>query len=173
MIRPRHGVALGDLERFAVVIAGAIEPALIVESAGLDDERAVPLPDRLPHPRIDLRRTGILQIDVPDGASIFVGDDERLVALKDLKRKRHVCRAWNTRQIALDLGIARQPVVLILFLREAFRRCMGPPTTTPTPAGTEPTAPNATTSWRARGSPARRIAMAGRARCARCRSWPY
>ena len=73
VIRLRHGVALGDLERFAVVIAGAIEPALIVEAAGLDDERAaVPRPDRLPHPRIDLRRPGILQIDVPDGAGIFV-----------------------------------------------------------------------------------------------------
>ena len=111
------------------MVAGAIEPALIVESVGVDDERpSLPASDRLPHPRIDLRRTGVLQINVADGAGILVRDEERRVALEDLKRKRHVCRARNSRQVALDLGIARQPVVLILFLlRLGFRRVRNGP----------------------------------------------
>ena len=78
--------------------------------------------DRLAHPRIDRRRPGILQVDVADRAGVLVRKEDRARALKDLKRIRHVVRARHTGQIALDLRIALEPVLLILFfLRERFR----------------------------------------------------
>src|SRR5439155_1730492 len=52
----------------------------------------------------------------PAGAGKFVGYQDRVARLDDLKRMRHVCRAGHTRQVALDLGVERQPVVGVLLL---------------------------------------------------------
>src|SRR5262249_40125332 len=50
----RERVTLGDGERITVMIAGSIEPGLIVEAVHFDDERvAVPLAVRPPHPAVD------------------------------------------------------------------------------------------------------------------------
>src|SRR5678816_659497 len=99
-------------------VAGAIEPGLIVEPGDIDDERvAVPLRHRLTHPRIDRGWPGILQVNVADGARIFVRDQQLTRTLDDLKRIRHVGRPRDAGQIALDLRIARQPLLLVLLLR--------------------------------------------------------
>src|SRR3954470_8677894 len=102
---------LDDVQLIAVEIAGAIEPGLIVEALGIDDEAlAFPLADRLSHPRIDRWRPWILQIDVTDGARVLVSDEEGALALEDLERLRHVHRARHSGQVALDFGIALQPL---------------------------------------------------------------
>ena len=117
MIGALRRVALDDLQLVAVMIAGAIEPRLIVEAGDGDDERvAFPHADRLPHPRIDRRRAGILQQDVAHRAGVFIRDEDRLVAVQDLERHRHVVRARHAGQVALDLRIAIEPVRLVLFL---------------------------------------------------------
>src|SRR4029450_5658892 len=65
----------------------------------------------------------ILEVDIAVRTGVLVRDREGLVALKDLKGKRHVGRARNAGQIALDLGVARQPVLLVLSpLREPLGR---------------------------------------------------
>ena len=92
-------------------------------------------PDRLAHPRIDRRRTGILQVDVARRARVFIRDEDGLRALEDLERIRHVGRARHAGQIALDLGIRRQPVLLVLFLLREASGLYGisSPSTTPMP----------------------------------------
>src|SRR5207244_12802376 len=63
--------AFHDVQLIAVEVAGAIEPALIVEALRIDDERfAFPLADRLAHPRIDGRRSRVLQTHVTNPARI-------------------------------------------------------------------------------------------------------
>ena len=72
-------VALGDLQLVAVEIAGAVEPGLVVEARRHDDKRlALPAADRLAHPRVDGRGTGVLHEDVADGARVLVRDEEWL-----------------------------------------------------------------------------------------------
>ena len=73
--------------------------------------------DRLPHPRIDGRRPGILQVNVSNRAGVLVRHQQLTRALDDLKRIRHVGRARDAGQVALDLRIARQPLLLVLLLR--------------------------------------------------------
>ena len=106
------------------MIAGAIEPGLIVQAGDGDDERiAFPLAHRLPHPRIHRRGTGIGHVDVAHGARIFVREEDRLVALQDLKRERHVVGARHAGQVALDLRIGVEPALLVLLLlRGGFRQ---------------------------------------------------
>src|SRR5687768_5847523 len=66
-------VTLDDFQLIAVMIAGAIEPALIVEAGHRDDQRiAVPGADRLPHPRVDRCRSRIFQKHVADRARVLV-----------------------------------------------------------------------------------------------------
>ena len=105
-VRRGPRVALDDVQRVAVEVAGPIEPGLIVEPGHVDDKRvAVPAADRLPHPRIDRRRSRILQIDIARRAIVFVGDEDRVRALENLKGIGHVGRARHARQVALDFGI--------------------------------------------------------------------
>ena len=73
-------------------------------------------PDRLAHPRVDLRRTRVLQVDVAHRAGVLVGDEERRLALEDLEGERHVGGARHARQVALDLRVAGQPLRLVLVL---------------------------------------------------------
>ena len=116
----RAHVAFDDVQRLAVEVAGAIEPALVVEAGDVDDQRlAFPTSDRLTHPRVDRCRSWVLQIHVTRRPRILVGDEDRLRALEDLKRIRHVVRARHAGQVAFDLGVGGQPVLLVLlFLRE-------------------------------------------------------
>ena len=176
MVGAGERVALGDLHHLAVMVAGAVEPRLVVEAARDDHEGvAVPAAHRLAHPRIDLRRTGVLQVDVANGAGVFVGHEHRRLALEDLEREGQVGGARQPRQVALDLGIAGEPVGLVLvFLLAAPRAGRGSRRPRPRPA---PTAPRRrrrrrAPPWRARARPGP-AAWPGRvAPCApRCPSW--
>src|SRR5204863_469593 len=62
-------VTLGDLQFRRREIARAIEPGLTIHAGRGDDERlAFPAAHRLPHPGIDRRLAGILEVHVPHGA---------------------------------------------------------------------------------------------------------
>jgi len=73
-VRVDRGVAFGDLQRVAVMVAGAIEPRLFPLVGDLDDQRlAVPAADRPSHPR--RRLALLLAVDSydPTGAGELVG----------------------------------------------------------------------------------------------------
>src|SRR4029079_7797069 len=115
-VRRRARVALGDLQLIAVEVAGPIEPGAVVEAGRLDDERlALPVADRLAHPRIDGRWTRILEVDVSHRARVLIREEDGARALQDLERLRHVVRARHAWQVALDLGVALQPLLLVFF----------------------------------------------------------
>src|SRR5687767_12320105 len=61
--------------------------------------------DRIPHPGIHRRRARVLEQDVARRARVLVDEEQRLLTVEDLKRVRHVGRARNARQVALDLRI--------------------------------------------------------------------
>src|SRR5689334_14354182 len=61
-IRAGPRVALDDMQRVAVEVPRTVEPRLVVESLCVDDERlAFPAANRLPHPRVELRRPWIFE----------------------------------------------------------------------------------------------------------------
>jgi hypothetical protein len=81
--------------------------------------------DGLAHPGVDGRRAGILELDVAHGARILIGEDHRLVALKNLKWVGHVVCPRDTGQKTLDLGIAFKPMRLVVFPDGQSFRCVG------------------------------------------------
>src|SRR3989442_1136693 len=99
----RAPVAFNDMQRVAVEVTGSVEPALIVEARHVDDQRvSFPVADRLAHPRVYRSGAGIFQIDVANGARVFVGEKDRLRALKNLERIGHVGGARHAGQVAFD-----------------------------------------------------------------------
>ena len=98
-------------------IAGAIEPRLVVEAGDFDHQRiAFPATDRLAHPGIRRRRARVLHVDVAHRARVLVSEEHIVLALEDLERIGHVGRPRHAGQVALDLGIEREPVLLVLLL---------------------------------------------------------
>ena len=125
-IRAGARVALDNVQRLAVKVSGPVEPGLVVESRHIDDQSfAFPVADRLSHPGVDWRRTRILQKDIAYSARVFVIEENRAGALKDLKWVGHVRCARDAGQIALDLRIGSQPVLLVLFLPGVRLRLVG------------------------------------------------
>jgi hypothetical protein len=136
------------------MVAGAIEPGLVVEAGDVITSVS---PSHLPtdwpiHESAAAAR--ILHIDVAHGARVLVRDEDVVLALEDLERIRHVVGARHAGQIALDLGIGSQPVLLVvlLLLERAGRYGIVSPSTMPRPAGTEPTAPIFTISGAGTGT---------------------
>src|SRR5580658_9161159 len=81
-IRAGARVALHHMQRIAVIVAGAIEPARIVEAFHVYHQRiSLPVADRLSHPGVDRRRTVVLEKDVADRSGILVDDYDRARAL--------------------------------------------------------------------------------------------
>src|SRR5271165_5305432 len=71
-IRTGSGVTLHDMQLVAVKIPRPVEPGLIIEALYINHQGvAFPVAHRLPHPRIDRSRSGILQIDIPRRAGIL------------------------------------------------------------------------------------------------------
>src|SRR5713101_2073171 len=120
----RQGVALGDRERIAVVIAGSVEPGQIVEALHLDDKRvAVPFAVRPPHPAVH-RRLGVAgHVDGAIGAGVLVNEEDVVLSLDDLERVRHVGRPRQPRHVALGFRIRLGPSSLVLLpLLQTLRR---------------------------------------------------
>src|SRR5438046_1365571 len=87
-------------------ITGVIEPRLIVQAGHVDHERfALPVTVGPPHPTLarSLRRG--THINDANGASVFIGNQNVLLRLDDLKWIREIGGAWHARQITLDLRI--------------------------------------------------------------------
>src|SRR3990172_5492279 len=104
VIRGHPSVSLHYAKLLAVKVAGPVEPGSIVEPRNLDDERfALPPADRLPHPGFDGRRTGVFQVYVANRTGVLVRNENPVLALKNLKRIRHVRSAGNAGEITVDL----------------------------------------------------------------------
>ena len=104
-------------------VSRPVEPVLAVEIGDLDNE-CVPLPSphRMPHVSVVRRSCGFIEMDHPRCVGKCVGHLYFVSALDDLKRVRHVHRARNARQVALELGIAVYPMLSVLPLhRRRFR----------------------------------------------------
>src|SRR4029079_2643763 len=100
----------------AVVVAGTVEPAAVVETRDLDYERvAFPMSVRPTHPAVDGRLFVLRHVHDAIRAREFVDEQDVAVALHDLERIRHVRRARNPRHVALGLGIRLRPALTILF----------------------------------------------------------
>ena len=108
--------ALGDLQRFAVEVAGLVEPGLVAEAHRVDDQRvAFPPAARVAHPEIEIlhvRRA--VQEHRPRGVGELVGDADVLRRLRDLERERQVGRARHAGHVALPQRIGHQPVLEVL-----------------------------------------------------------
>src|SRR5262249_41923285 len=105
-IRTRPRVTLNHVQLIAAEVSGSVEPDTIIEAGHVDDQSlAFPMPDRLRHAGICRRRTGVLQIDVPERGVAFISDCDGPAGLKDLKQIRPVRGAENAGQITLDLRI--------------------------------------------------------------------
>ena len=116
--------ALDHVQCIAVKVSGAIEPAQVVESLRVDDQR-LPFPAsvRPSHPAVSRCFRLIGHVDRPHRTRILVNEHDVLLALDDLKRVRHVGGARHPGQIALHLRIELQPVRAILVsLLERLRR---------------------------------------------------
>src|SRR5579872_492470 len=110
-------VALDDVQSVAMKIPGAIEPGRIVHTGDVYHQGiAFPVTDGLAHPGIDRCWTRIFHEYVPDRAGILVSNEKLLRVLKNLERLRHVGCARDAGELALDLGVALQPMFLVLFL---------------------------------------------------------
>ncbi len=104
-------------------VAGPVEPVPPVEDGHVDDERvAFPAADRVAHVGVVGRTFDLVQVDRSRRVRERVGHLNLVRALDDLKRVGHVHRARNARQIALELGIAIDPVLAVVLLhRGRFR----------------------------------------------------
>ena len=121
-VRRHRRVALHHVQHVAVKIARAIEPGLIVQTGDVHHQCvAFPMPGRPAHPAVHRRRSRIVHVDGSHRAVVFIGDQNHLAGLHDLKRKRHVGGARNARQVALHFRIQLQPVRVIFFF--LLRRC--------------------------------------------------
>ena len=117
MVGACAAIAFDNVQRLAVEVTRAVEPCPVVEAGDIHDQRfTLPASPRPSHPGVDRRILGFRHAHDPAGAGKFVGYQDRVARLDDLKRMRHVCRAGHTRQVALDLGVERQPVVGVLLL---------------------------------------------------------
>ena len=112
-------IALDDVQRLAVKIAGPIEPCFAVERVHIDDQRvAFPSAARPPHPRIGGAFVFAVHVDCAACAGVFIGHQDMRRRLHNLERVGHVGGSRHARHIALDLGIELQPVrAILLFLR--------------------------------------------------------
>ncbi len=114
-IRAGARVALHHVQLVAMEIPSAVEPGLIVEAGDVDHQRvALPVSDGLAHPRIRRSGSGIFQKNVAHRARVLIDERQRAGAFENLERVGHVSGARHAGQIALDLRIAIQPVLLVL-----------------------------------------------------------
>src|SRR5262245_22753213 len=106
--RTRRRIALDDVERFAVIVAGAIEPCLFALSRHVDDKSlTLPSSARPSHPRVGGRV--LLPVHAHDtrrAGELVREQDVRARPLHDLKWERHVGGARHTGHVALHLRIA-------------------------------------------------------------------
>src|SRR5262249_21326073 len=114
-IRTGALVAFHYVQFIAMEVSRAVEPGLIVQVGYVDHESiALPAPDRLAHPGIGGRGSRIFEIYVADRPRVLIDERERAGALHYLERIGHIGGARHTGEIALDLGIAVQPILLVL-----------------------------------------------------------
>src|SRR5262245_7139401 len=117
MIRIRGGETLDNMQGVTVKVAGSVEPSLVVEAGGVDDQRlSLPTAVGPAHPAVGGRFRLIVQVDGADCGGILMNDHDVLCALNDLERLRHICGARNTRQVTLDLGIESETIFEVLLL---------------------------------------------------------
>src|SRR5260370_24122820 len=126
-IRTTTSVTLDHVERVAMKIPRAVEPGLVVETGHVDYQGvSLPVADGLTHPGVDGRRPRILEQDIAFCAGVLAGDQDLALGLKDSEGLRNVRCARDSRQVALDLRIAGQPVLLVLLpLDEGLRFVTG------------------------------------------------
>ena len=98
-------------------VPGPVEPGLRREARHVDDERvAFPPRDGVAHVGFGRIGLDLVQVNGALGARELEDHHDLGRALDDLKLVRHVHRARNARQEALDFRIAVQPVVEVLLL---------------------------------------------------------
>src|ERR1051326_5539817 len=104
-------------------MAFRVDPRLVVEADGVDDERvAFPLADRIAHERrVQIRRmTASVGRDTANQMHVFVQDRDARRVLQDFDRKRRPERARNARRQAAPRRIVFAAMILIRGL------CAGP-----------------------------------------------
>src|SRR2546422_4088323 len=85
-------------------IPGPVEPRLVVEPRGVDDQRfPFPAPVRPSHPTIGWSFLVIVHVDRADRTSERVDHHDVLRGLNDLEWRGHIVGARYTRQITFDL----------------------------------------------------------------------
>src|SRR5690242_9944664 len=100
-------VALGEMQGIAMEIAGAIEPAAVVEVGDIHDERvSLPMPNRMSHPGIVGRASDLIEMNGARRIGDFVGDVDFIRTLRYLEGEGHIHGARRAGQIALELRIA-------------------------------------------------------------------
>src|SRR5262245_21911956 len=106
-----------DVQCVAMEVACPVEPCLIVEACGIDDEcLSLPVSVRPAHPAVCGSLFVIIHVDRANSAGVLVQDHDVFLALKDLKRLRHVSGPRNTREVAFDFWIESKTVFKVLFL---------------------------------------------------------
>src|SRR5262245_66539393 len=90
-----------------MIIAGSIEPGIVVERSHVNDQRvALPSAIRPSHPGVDWSLPMRIHIYGARGTLVFINDQDFRRSLENLKRKRHVIRSWHARPITLELRFA-------------------------------------------------------------------
>src|ERR1700687_5802486 len=97
-------------------ISGPVEPGLLAESCHVDNQRIpFPMAARPTHPRISGSLPLPIHTDAPSGARELIGDQDVWArTLDDLKGKRHIRRAWHSRQITFELRVAKVVPLLVV-----------------------------------------------------------
>ncbi len=125
-VRRHQREALDQVQRVAVEIPGAVEPAPVVEIRHVDDQRvSVPASDGVAHPGIVRRPFDLVQMDRARRIREFVGHVNLVRALRDLEGIGHVHRARNARQVTLQFRVAVNPVFRVLLLDQQGFRLVG------------------------------------------------
>src|SRR6185312_7109625 len=121
-VRIEQGVALRNVQSVAGEVSGAVEPRHAVEAGDIDHQRvAFPMSVRRAHPGVGHGGLRLAHVDEAIFRAEFVGDQDVLVRLDDLERKRHIVCARHARHVALHDGILLVAVrEVFLFLLEGF-----------------------------------------------------
>src|SRR5262249_27729816 len=122
-VRSNRREAFNEMQRITMEVSGSVEPSPVIEPCNIDDQRvALPVTDRVTHPRIVGRTLNLVQMSGASRDRKREGHLDLVRALNDLKRIGHVHRARDARQVAFELRVAIDPVFAIFLL---YRRGFG------------------------------------------------